>query len=134
MKVLVPIDDTDLSHSAIPVAARMVREAGGELLLVSIGELPETSRHEAEEASALQRRLAEAASRIEGVPVHTRVELAGDPAAGVLQVAAEEHTDRIVMASSGAGRFEALVEGSVAEDVEEDARVPVTVVSPDNDA
>jgi nucleotide-binding universal stress UspA family protein len=129
MKILIPISEDISSRAAIPVALDMVDGVGSEVVLASVGELPEVPEQAAEARDALNRRLAEARREITGVPVRTRVELAGDPVRGIIQIAREEHVDRIVIASHRRGAFQSLIERSVAEDLRDElARIPVTVV------
>ena len=118
MIVLVPIDDTLASHQAIPVAL----EEADELVLATVGELPETSDHREDILRALRARLDEAASGIadRSVPVRMRVELAGDPVRGILAIAREEGVDRIVIASDEPSVLEKMVDGSTAEDLKEE--------------
>jgi nucleotide-binding universal stress UspA family protein len=128
MRVLVPISDDPASEDAIAEALRFTAD-GGEIILASVGELPEVPEQEREAKRALQARLSEVAGRVSGPTVRTRIELAGDPVRGIVQVAREENVDRIVMVSSEKGVLEALVDGSVADDVLEAIEdIPVTVV------
>ena len=129
MKVLVPISEDRASTEAIPEAVAIAGNHG-ELVLASIGELPEVSEHAAETRAALTSRLDEAARDVSGMPVTKRIELAGDPVRGIVDIAREEHVDRIVIASSHRGQFQQLVDGSVAAEVTEELDcIPVQIVS-----
>jgi len=128
MKILVPISDDAASMAAVPTALDLLD--GGELILASVGELPEVPEQAVEAKRALRRRLAEVESKIRGVSVKSRIELAGDPVRGIVQIARDEHVDRIVIASHARGAFETLVDRSVADDLREELeRIPVTVVA-----
>ena len=128
MKILVPISDDAASRAAVPTALDLLD--GGELILASVGELPEVPEQAVEAKRALRRRLAEVESKIRGVSVKSRIELAGDPVRGIVQIARDEHVDRIVIASHARGAFETLVDRSVADDLREELeRIPVTVVA-----
>ena len=132
MKILVPIDDDELSTTALPEAERLAAEDGpGELVLVMVGELAEVSAHAAEERKELEERLSEVAGRVSDIPVHTRVALAGDPVRGVLEIAREEHIDRIVMATHPRGPIRALLDDSVADALRSLGEFPMTIVRPD---
>jgi nucleotide-binding universal stress UspA family protein len=133
MKILVPIDDTEFSEAALPAARRYASDGDLELVLVSVGELPEVSEQRREAEEMLLRRLEEVTRSIDpGIGVRPRVHLAGDPVRGILEVAAEEQVDRIVIASHERSPYRELVEGSVAEELrDEAARIPVDVVQLD---
>ncbi|MCA9848079.1 MAG: universal stress protein [Dehalococcoidia bacterium] len=129
MKILVPISDDAASREAIPQAVTAAG-AGGHIVLASIGELPEVSEQAEEARAALRERLDKAAREISGPQVTERIELAGDPVRGIIEIARDEHVDRIVIASTHRGQFEQLVDGSIAEELREDLKqIPVDIVS-----
>lgn len=129
MKVLVPISEDRASAEAIPEAVAMAGN-DGHLVLASIGEVAEVPEQAVEARAALHERLETAARDVSGLPVTERIELAGDPVRGIIDIAREEHVDRIVIASSHRGQFEQLVDGSVAEDLREQLEtIPVQIVS-----
>ncbi len=131
MKILVPIDETEFSEHALPKALELGRgERDFELVLVSVGELPEVSQHAKETHSVLEKRLRKVRERLDpGLHVQEEVRLAGDPVRGILEVARDEHVDRIVIASHEHSAFRDLIDGSVAEELQEETqRIPVTVV------
>jgi nucleotide-binding universal stress UspA family protein len=130
--ILVPIDENESSEAGLREAARIARGDGSRVVALAVGELPETSEHEEETRNQLERRLAEVIARVSGVPVQQRVELAGDPVRGILDVAREEQADRIVIASEQRSLLEALGHESVSDEVEEEADVPVRVVRTGN--
>lgn len=128
MRVLVPIADDTISEYALGVAEELAAD-GGEIVLVAVGELPETSAHEADTRRMLQSRLEDVAVTVR-VPVVMRVELAGDPVRGILDVARETGSDRIVIATEAKSRFEGLLsERSVSHEVREHSGRPVDVVT-----
>lgn len=130
MKVLVPISDDPISRQVIPEAITLAGD-GGELVLAAIGEVAEVSEQAREAHLALRRRLDEVARGVIGVRVTERIELAGDPVRGIIDIARDEHVDRIVIASSHRGEFERLVDGSVADDLREQLEaIPVEIVRP----
>ncbi|MEZ4552305.1 MAG: universal stress protein [Dehalococcoidia bacterium] len=131
MRILVPVDPDDAaSERALPVAERMAAEAGGgELVLVAVGELAETSRHREAATEQIGERLSSLASRVRAVPVRTYIALAGDPARGIVEAAGDERVDRIVMAREQHGRWAAFLGTEhVSEDVAARPSPPVYVV------
>jgi len=130
VNILVPLDGSELALTALTVAEGMAQQQGGSLLLLSVGEVAETSTHAAEARDAIHRMLAHAASRITLVPVTTRIELAGDAAAAIERVAVDEQVDLIVMTTHGRSGLTRLAHGSVADAVLRRSQVPVTLVRP----
>lgn len=129
MKILVPISDAPESAEAIPEAVALAGK-DGHLVLASIGEDPEVSDLAHDAQAALRERLDEVARDIVGVTITKRIELAGDPVRGIVEIARDEHVDQIVIASSHRGAFEQLVDGSVAEDLRDALQdIPVAIVS-----
>lgn len=127
--ILVPIDSTEVSTHALRPAERLALEEGASLLLVSVGELPETSEHARDARSMLQSRLDEMRARVTTVPVDTRVELGGDPSEALVAVARQTGADRIVMARKEGSLWSHLPgDPDVASDVIEDSPVPVHLV------
>ena len=124
MRVLVPISEDTASQRAVPEAVRLAGEQG-EVVLASVGELPEVSEHEEDIRDALSKRLANVARGVTSVPVHTRIELAGDPVRGLAAIAREERVDMVLLTDE-----EGEVSAALRKDLAEDSRprVPVTVV------
>jgi len=123
MKILVPLDGSELALTALAVATGLAREQAAELLLLTVGEVPATSADEPRALASLTRVLDEAAARVEGVTVETRIEFADDPAATIERVAEEEAIDLIVMTPR---EFEGSSpsDGSVTEAIPPVAVVP----------
>lgn len=122
MTILVAIDDTRESEAALPLARRLGPPDGAGLVLVSIGELPETSEHAADERDALGRRLRDLRERYALPAARLRVELAGDPAQGLVQVAEDEGADRILLSTSQATIGEEIAGASVVEELSDEAQ------------
>jgi nucleotide-binding universal stress UspA family protein len=128
-RILVPLDGSQLAEAALPVAVRLGRELGAELVLVSIGPVPESAAQARDERAELRQMLTRVAHSLEGqVSVRTRLETLGDPARGILQVAHEEHIDLIVMATHGRSGLSEAVQGSTAAAVIRAGQAPVTLV------
>jgi nucleotide-binding universal stress UspA family protein len=129
MKILVPIDSSDGSHAALPVAKHLAKQLrSAHVVLLSVGEQPETPELAREEEQMMQRLLREAEAGLDHVPVRHRTSKAGDPVRGIVDAAREEHADLIVMATHARTPISALAQGSVAEDVVRSGVAPVTLV------
>jgi nucleotide-binding universal stress UspA family protein len=129
-KILVPLDGSDLAEAALPLAERLAAGLDAEVLLVAVGELPETSAEAREVSTALSKMLAKASKTVSR-PVRQRVEPAGDPVRGILHAAEEEDVDLIVMSTHGRGWLGELTQGSVANGLLRSGRFPLTLVRPD---
>ncbi len=130
MRILVPLDGSELAESAIPVAARLARSARADIVLLAVGDLPETSTDALAIRTELQERIKRARSSIPDVTVHALVEMHDDPAAVITQAAATQQVDLIVMATHGRGGISQLLQGSIASKVVRESPVPVTLVRP----
>jgi nucleotide-binding universal stress UspA family protein len=128
-KLLVPLDGSALAEAAIPVADHLSSATGAEIVLVTVGELPETTDQAKESHAALSGVLDRAARRLER-PARRRVEHANDPAAGILHAVQEEGADMVVMTTHGRSGITEIAHGSVAADVIRSTNVPVTLVRP----
>ncbi len=126
-KIVVAIDGSRLSRAALPVAADLQRHLGAEVIVTTIGALPETTTQAEDEEADLDTMLEQARRRVGG-NARIRVEPQGDPVAGILHVAADEHADLIVMTTHGRSGLSRLARGSVCEGVVRDSRIPVLLV------
>ncbi len=126
-KIVVAVDGSRLSRAALPVAADLQRHLGAEVVIATIGALPETTTQAEEEETDLESMLENARRRIGG-NARTRVEPQGDPVAGILHVAADEHADLIVMTTHGRSGLSRLAHGSVCEGVVRESHIPVLLV------
>ncbi|MFN8526212.1 MAG: universal stress protein [Chloroflexota bacterium] len=146
-KILVPLDGSELSESALPWAkhlaatmkttvalCRVVRWPVWAATPVGIGYVPGDMYQEvfeAEQAEAreylgrLARIMGEGAQAPE---VHVRE---GEPSEGVLSLVDELGVSAIVMATHGRGGMPRLVLGSVAERILSQATVPVLLIRPE---
>ena len=128
-KILIPIDKSAGSRAALPVANWLARGMDADaLILVCVGELPETPELAHEEDRALDQVLSSAATALHDIEVERRVSKAGDPARGIVEVARDEHVDLIVMATHARSALSELAHGSVAEAVVRSGVAPVTLV------
>jgi nucleotide-binding universal stress UspA family protein len=140
--LLVPLDGSRLSESAIPAAAQIAARMGAELTLVHVIEKHapaevHSDRHlvSAEEATAY---LAEVARRpaLAGLRVQTHVHTAevSDVAASITQHAAELTPDLVVMSTHGKGGARRLIFGAIAQQVLSRGDTPVLLVRPSEEA
>ncbi len=139
MKILIPVDGSDLSLKAVAYALRMA--AGGlraELVLANVQEPASlyemVTLHDrdalarvAEGAGMDMLASAVAAATAAKVPFVQEV-LVGDPAAMLREVCERHGCEAVVMGSHGKGLVRRAWLGSVSQAMLESAPVPVTVV------
>jgi nucleotide-binding universal stress UspA family protein len=129
MKVLLPLDGSSCSEAAIPMAKEFAALDGGSLVIMTVGNLPESTTMAREE----EEQLAEMLRRVNdqfGLAAEMKVDMAGDPVQGILSVADDANADLIVMATHGRSGLSELAQGSVATGVVRDGRKPVLLVRP----
>lgn len=145
-KILVPVDFSEPSRAALAEASRIGEATGAELLVLYVdafpdqlaGERPFLPAHLVKEHAETVRRhldaFAEDAALL-GCSARTLV-ISGSVAHGILDVAADEKVDLIVMGTHARNGLSRLVLGSVAEHVVRTATVPVLTVrnAPERDA
>jgi nucleotide-binding universal stress UspA family protein len=135
--ILVPIDGSPASVTALSEAVLLAGDLGAEIEVVHVtpealeGSTPSaTAVPEEEAAEEMADDMEEAIASAERT-LHERLrrrEVTGDPIAKILEVAAEDDADLIVMGTHGRlGRIHALV-GSVAEAIVRNAPCPVLTV------
>jgi nucleotide-binding universal stress UspA family protein len=136
-RVIVPLDFSDVSEAALPLAAHLAQRRGVPMTLVHVIEMsPEFLAYSegVSQVDALleleekgQEYLRRIADGISGVEVETVV-LRGRPARQIVELV-DEYTDPlIVMSSHGHSGFRRMVLGSVAARVVQTAGVPVMLV------
>ncbi|MCU4751477.1 universal stress protein [Halobacteria archaeon AArc-curdl1] len=135
MAILVPYDGSTPAHQAVRHAAETYPDA--ELVLLRVIELAEgyTSagfnllREQFDEAEAAPDVSTELRSLLDESGVEFRVETAvGSPAREIVDFAAENDIDHIIIGSHGRQGVSRVLLGSVAEKVVRRAPIPVTVV------
>ena len=147
MHVLVATDGSPSSIAAAKAAGALLRSADHVTLVSVLTEVPgddaggfEGSVYSAGEQDALwKQELAEAGEELERTAaalttakIDKRIEV-GDVAGTICRVAADLHTDVIVVGSHGRGAIERILLGSVSEQVVRHAPCPVLVVRPTPD-
>ncbi|HXE71060.1 MAG TPA: universal stress protein [Candidatus Nitrosotenuis sp.] len=136
-QILIPLDGSEPSESALPHALALARRLEAGLILLHVvppsaylaGELavsPELQQREEEYAADY---LQKVAARLEGMDVEWHVRR-GDPAQAILDFAERQPVDLIVLSSRGRSGIPRWLFGSVAERVVRHAPVPVMVVHP----
>ena len=145
-KILVPLDGSALAESVLPVALRIARDHGAELLLAHVVQrfqrpAPIQSQELCELEFEIDRRsarrarsyLAEMRSRVgdNRIEVRTAVLGPGDPRTVLAEHALEEQADLIVMSSHGVTNMNDVACGSVAEYLIDQTNTALLVVRPD---
>jgi nucleotide-binding universal stress UspA family protein len=125
--LLVPLDTSDASEAALPAAGRIARELGADVVLLAVGELPETPEQKDESRNQVDRIFARAIRRLGGLSVRQRVDLHNDPESAIFNAVDEEHADVVVMASADEAGSTTVAQRDVAEALR-DAGVRVEVV------
>jgi nucleotide-binding universal stress UspA family protein len=136
-RVIVPIDHSDISEVAVPLAAHLAKRRGIPLVLVHVIEMsPEfmsylQGKSEVESLLTLeeasQKRLSRLAETVEGVEVSTIV-LRGRPAARFVEYVDGLEDSLIVMSSHGHSGFRRMMVGSTTARVVHASTEPVIVV------
>jgi nucleotide-binding universal stress UspA family protein len=122
MKILVPIDGSDLDTMALQEADTQARAADAEIVLVSVANPEQT-----DERRMLEENLKQRASLLT-MPVRYRIEESVDAAQGILQAMEEETPDMVVIASGDTTSPTRIGQASVTRKIQEVAQVPVKMV------
>jgi nucleotide-binding universal stress UspA family protein len=138
-KVLVTLDGSSFSERVLPYAKTLAQAIDGEILLLTVPEVPEPEmygpmydaveelRHKAE-ANA-ERYLHGVANGLREEGANVRAIITGSrPATTIVEVAEQEHADLIMLATHGRGGMQRLMVGSVADRVVHHAGCPVFLV------
>lgn len=141
--VILPLDRSEVSEQAIPVARQLAARTGADLVLVSVIEAPshiaewaasrdsdEVIESWAQQQEEVSDYLDGIAGQFEGAPVETHT-LAGNPVRQINQLAHHVESPVIVMASHGHSTLQRLRLGSVATGVVQSATCPVIIIRAD---
>lgn len=144
-RILVPLDASPQAEHALPLAVRLAREHGSEMILIHVVPVPELIKPEplTDEERQLERRLIERNTRVaerylgrlgdqlshEGVRVRT-VLTHDDVQFELMGSIEREHPDLIILSGHGRGGRTPLRLGSVASFLVEHATVPTLIVRP----
>lgn len=138
-RILVPLDGSERSETALPIAARLARASGGSILLAQVVTIPvmyETTVAVTYSADVIEQEISETelylktlAQRetMKGIKVEVSA-LFGAAAQTILAVATSYNIDLIVMTSQGKTGMKRWVLGSVAQKVAQHSPMPVLVL------
>jgi nucleotide-binding universal stress UspA family protein len=146
-KILVPVDFSEPARKAYETAVPLARESGGEIVLLYVGDIPETpdaldpSMREVEKMyeDILKARLTNARALLQrwmedyqhqGVTVSDCL-AEGVPFERIIEVASEIGADLIVLGTHGRHGLRRIIIGSTTERVVRLAPVPVLTVRAD---
>lgn len=136
--VLVPLDGSEFSERAIPVAQQLVAKTGGRLALVRVVEVVAPGEHEPgvisyldeHRVAAAQEYMAKVALAVGGADLTADTYLSHDAATGILARALDSGADAIVLTTHGTSWPAAGHLGSVAAHLIAESPIPVIVVGP----
>ncbi len=145
MKILLPVDGSDVSLKAVRVALDMKRQGlAAELVLANVQEpanlyemmtAPDPEVLERVSQAAGADILAPAAALLKAAGVAFESEVAGgDPAHTIIDIAERYRCDLIVMGARGTSALRSALLGSVSNEVLHAASVPVMIVKADEDS
>ncbi len=141
-QILVPVDGSKISFSAVKKAAQIAKAFNSELNLISlVAEDPFTDADfyysssimkdyfvQAHENATKSLEEALTIAQAEGVNAHTKIIKGQVSAEGIAETAAELKADLIVMGSHGRKGFQKMLLGSFAQDVLRNTELPVLIV------
>ncbi len=146
-KIVVPLDGSRWSESAVPRAVEIARVHDAELILLHVYQ-PKTGDYAGQWALAGQQQIADQTYdqlreqlislrnrlRLEGLQVREVMVRSGNPAQAIVDfVESEDGINMVVMSTHGRTGLSRWLLGSVAQKVLRSARCPVTLVHPDSD-
>lgn len=142
-KILAPVDISDQANAALVCARQIAEQSGGvvyplhivptdetELLLHDVYEAREDKTNHKVNAvvaeKVARRKLTDLAERhLSGMRYHPELQVSGDPAKTILEVATGISADLIVMTTHGVSGFFHLLLGSITEKMMREAACPV---------
>lgn len=130
-RILVPLDGSEFSHQALPVALELASGVGAKVILMqavvpvteSPGVLLVQRNQAAQELQAMARDL-------DPQLVTAPAVMVGNPAEAIIDAAATHEVDVIVMATHGRGGLQRWALGSVADTVLRMSTAPILLVRP----
>jgi nucleotide-binding universal stress UspA family protein len=132
-KILYPTDFSTMGQTALEMATSLARDRHAKLLIVHVEEPLMTYAGEfyygieAPNCEAVNRMLTEVLPTDQAVGYEHRL-LHGSPAKSIVDLAAREHVEMIVMPTHGRTGVARMLMGSVAEEVVRKAKCPVLTV------
>ncbi|TVR75959.1 MAG: universal stress protein [Sphaerobacteraceae bacterium] len=148
-RIVVPLDGSQISHAALPLARSLAEQTGAGVTLVSVIDpprdfyispqdssstrlRPKDIDHLAKEEQRLDYYLKNVATSFERTRVSTDIRL-GQAATEILEAAEAVEGSAIVMASHGRSGLGRMLMGSVAERIVQSSQVPVFVTRASTD-
>jgi nucleotide-binding universal stress UspA family protein len=135
MKILVPLDLSDVAARAIGPATVLAKALGDELMLVTVSGLriradlvAQASSEQIEVPELIESYLRSVASDVDGIPADYSLISGDDAAEALIDYAGGDGIRMVVMATHGRSGFERWRLGSIAERVVRHSPVPVTVI------
>jgi nucleotide-binding universal stress UspA family protein len=133
-RILCPIDASEPSALALRHAVAVARWSGASLTMLHVSapeRLRVAGREPEDTEAAIQKWMEDQFQSVDGTGVCVQlIARTGAPARGIVACAAQLPADLIILGTHGAGGFERLVLGSVAEKVLRTAPCPVLTVPP----
>ncbi|HEU4566038.1 MAG TPA: universal stress protein [Gemmatimonadaceae bacterium] len=126
-RLLVPVDEVDLTAAVLEWAALVARREGADVTLVHVLD-PHAAERPARGADATEAWLAELASELPPPARADRVVATGTPGEEILDAAGRSRADLVILGRRGRGRVLPGVLGSTVSVVLRDAPCPVLVV------
>ena len=137
--VLVPLDGSEFSESALPVALTITRRRNAQLEIVTVQENPPMLAHDLLQLPShgwFEQYIEEIAERVHaeaGLTVRTTV-LKGSPAEAFQNHAAARGVDLVVMATHGRGPMSRFWLGSTADGLIRRSTIPILLLRPCEEA
>jgi nucleotide-binding universal stress UspA family protein len=138
-RILVPIDFSSSSHTALEVATELADKFNAELFLLNVvpespnvalpegvseASIVETAKKQAEHHLAVSKKAIDG----KGIKVQTSVEVGFDVAGTILEAIEREKIDQVVISTHGCSGWYPTVFGSIAEKVVKLASCPVLLL------
>jgi nucleotide-binding universal stress UspA family protein len=124
-RLLVPVDATEISQRALPLADALARALDAQLLLFSV--VPDPALVE-----PVTQQLARAAQDLSAHAVALPVVQASDAASAIADAGADQQVELMVMATHRWSAVDRWLNGSVAEQVLRLSREPLILIGPDS--
>lgn len=135
MKIVVPLDLSDVAARAIGPAKILAKALGDELMLVTVSGLrirtdllAQASSEQVEVPELIESYLRSVASDLDGITADYSLISGDDAAEALVEYAGGEGVRMVVMATHGRSGFERWKLGSITERVVRHSPVPVTVI------
>jgi nucleotide-binding universal stress UspA family protein len=141
MKILLPVDGSDVSLEAVRVAIRLAKEGlttsavlanvqeAATLYELVVAHDPAVIEQVSAAAGAHTLQAAEGLLMKAGIPYETEV-ASGDPAHTIVDILERYGCDMVIMGASGMSTLRGALLGSVSNEVLHSANVPVMIVKP----